>query len=216
MSDKEPIERAKEVLVYGPIGLAMYLRDTAPSFMKVFVARGRAELDQQRRTVGEQLGQVRDVGATTTDSTAPQILRIVAEGLERVRETAEGAIGTISGWAGESVSWSPDAGTTDPQEGTSDAGPSAGDDATTGGEASDTPTARAPGSGATATGAPATPTANPDVLAIPDYDELSASQVVDRLEGLSVDDLRAIRDHEQATRARATILGKIEQLERPS
>ena len=49
-------------------------------------------------------------------------------------------------------------------------------------------------------------------LAIPDYDELSASQVVDRLDGLSAGALDAIRAYEQAHRGRATILGKIEQL----
>ena len=192
---KEPIERAKEALVYGPIGLAMYLRDTAPSFMKVFVARGRAELNQQRRTVGGQLGQARTVGATATDNTAPQLLRIVADGLDRVRETAEGAIGTISSWAGESVSRAPGEGTP-----TGDTAP----------EAAPTTDAVTSAEPEVAQGIDAS------ALAITDYDELSASQVVDRLEGLSPSDLAAIRDYEQATRARATILGKIEQLDRPA
>ena len=49
--DKETVERAKEILLYGPIGLALYVRDTAPSFLKVFVARGRAEFDQRKRSV---------------------------------------------------------------------------------------------------------------------------------------------------------------------
>ena len=51
-------------------------------------------------------------------------------------------------------------------------------------------------------------------LAIPDYDDLSASQVVDRLVGLGATDLEAIRSHEVSHRGRATILGKIEQLTR--
>lgn len=195
MSDaKESIERAKEVLVYGPVGLALYLRDTAPSFMKVFVARGRAELDQQRRTVGDQLGQARNVGASATDSTAPQLLRLVTEGIERVRGTAEGALSTISDWAGESVSSSPGASDAPEAQGAAlaeDAGPAEPSAGTRGAAAADT-------------------------LAIADYDELSASQVVDRLEGLAPGDLAAIRDYERASRARATILGKIEQLERPA
>ena len=49
-------------------------------------------------------------------------------------------------------------------------------------------------------------------LAIPGYDTLSASQVVPRLEGLSPAELDAIRAYEQATRARKTILTRIEQL----
>jgi hypothetical protein len=49
-------------------------------------------------------------------------------------------------------------------------------------------------------------------LGIPDYDELSASQVVERLDGLQRSELEAIRDYEEAHRARRTILFKIEQL----
>jgi hypothetical protein len=51
-------------------------------------------------------------------------------------------------------------------------------------------------------------------LSIPDYDELSASQVVQRLPGLSADELEAIRAYETRGRGRRTILGKIDQLAR--
>jgi hypothetical protein len=49
-------------------------------------------------------------------------------------------------------------------------------------------------------------------LAIPGYDTLSASQVVPRLEGLSVAELEAVRAYEEATRARKTVLTRIDQL----
>ena len=49
-------------------------------------------------------------------------------------------------------------------------------------------------------------------LAIPGYDTLSASQVVPRLEGLSSEELEAIRVYEEATRARKTVLSRIDQL----
>ena len=49
-------------------------------------------------------------------------------------------------------------------------------------------------------------------LAIPGYDTLSASQVVPRLEGLSGDELEAIRAYEEGTRARKTVLTRIDQL----
>jgi hypothetical protein len=49
-------------------------------------------------------------------------------------------------------------------------------------------------------------------LAIPGYDTLSASQVVPRLEGLSPAELEAIRAYEEATRARKTVLTRIDQL----
>jgi hypothetical protein len=57
--------------------------------------------------------------------------------------------------------------------------------------------------------------AGPDVseLAIPDYDSLSASQVVTRLEGLSADELEAVRAYESAHRGRKTILNKVAQLQ---
>src|SRR5262245_14962055 len=52
-----------------------------------------------------------------------------------------------------------------------------------------------------------------DELAIPDYDSLSASQVVTRLEGLSPDELEAVRAYEAAHRGRKTILNKVAQLQ---
>ena len=51
------------------------------------------------------------------------------------------------------------------------------------------------------------------VLAIPDYDSLSASQVVPRLAGLTTDELEAVRRYETAHRARRTILGRVAQLQ---
>jgi hypothetical protein len=64
-------------------------------------------------------------------------------------------------------------------------------------------------------GGPAPAAAAPPLsssLAIPGYDTLSASQVVPRLEGLSGDELEAIRRYEEATRARKTVLTRIDQL----
>ena len=55
----------------------------------------------------------------------------------------------------------------------------------------------------------------PDVadLAITDYDSLSASHVVTRLPGLTLDELEAVRAYELAHRGRKTILNKIVQLQ---
>jgi hypothetical protein len=60
---------------------------------------------------------------------------------------------------------------------------------------------------------PLEPPVDPGTLAIPDYDSLSASQVVPRLDGLTTDELEAVREYEHATRARKTILNKIVQLQ---
>jgi len=50
-------------------------------------------------------------------------------------------------------------------------------------------------------------------LAIPDYDSLSASQVVTRLPGLAPDELERVRAYEAAHRGRKTILNRIAQLQ---
>ncbi|HET7476571.1 MAG TPA: hypothetical protein VFJ97_11195 [Dermatophilaceae bacterium] len=50
-------------------------------------------------------------------------------------------------------------------------------------------------------------------LAIPGYDALSAPQVVQRLDGLSPDELESVRAYEAATRNRKTILSRIAQLQ---
>jgi len=50
-------------------------------------------------------------------------------------------------------------------------------------------------------------------LAIPDYDNLSASQVVPRLDGLTSDELEAVRRYERRHRHRKTILNRVAQLQ---
>jgi len=49
-------------------------------------------------------------------------------------------------------------------------------------------------------------------LAIPSYDSLSAPQVVQRLDGLSRDEVEAVRAYEAATRGRRTILTRADQI----
>ena len=70
------------------------------------------------------------------------------------------------------------------------------------------PAAAAPAPRPAASSAPAVGT-----LAIPDYESLSASQVVPRLEGLANAELDAVRGYEAAHRGRKTILNKIAQLQ---
>ena len=66
---------------------------------------------------------------------------------------------------------------------------------------------------ATAPAAAAEPAPAAGELAIPDYDALSASQVVPRLAGLAADELDAVRRYEAANRGRKTILSRIAQLD---
>src|SRR5690606_33944085 len=55
--------------------------------------------------------------------------------------------------------------------------------------------------------------AEAEALAIPDYDNLSASQVVPRLDGLTPDELEAVRRYERKHRHRKTILNRVAQLQ---
>ena len=192
--DKDAGERAKELLVYGPIGLALYLRDTAPSFLRLFVSRGRNEFDQRRREVAGQIDQAKVVGENTAAFGGPQVLRLVSDGLAAVRGRAEEALGALGVLADDGSPNTHEANTGPRASTTSDADPKAGVSANAF-EGASSAVARSGGG-----------------LALADYDDLSASQVVDRLEGLSAGDLEAIRRYEAEHRARNTILGKIELL----
>ena len=175
--DRTATEQALDWFVYGPIGFALYVRDTAPSFLKLFVARGRAVVDDQRRNVEGQLGQARSVGEVASAYGGPQVLRLVTDQLANAKARAGEAIdalGTLTGAA-------------KPPEPVAEPG-----------------------------GPAAAPTQAGGGLAIQDYDELSASQVVDRLDGLSQPELDAVREYETSHRARNTVLGKIERLTRPA
>lgn len=74
----------------------------------------------------------------------------------------------------------------------------------------------ATGNGQAAAAAPVAAPPDADALAIPGYDTLSASQVVQRLGGLSADELEAVRSYEAATRGRKTVLHKVAQLQAAS
>jgi len=76
------------------------------------------------------------------------------------------------------------------------------------------PPPAAPVRSAAQAGAPgAGVTPHSEDLAIPGYDSLSASQVVQRLASLSAAELDAVRDYEATTRGRRTILARISQLQ---
>ncbi|MGZ4675514.1 MAG: hypothetical protein ACXVJ7_10655 [Acidimicrobiia bacterium] len=182
MSDNDtPIERAVELLVYAPIGLAMFAKDTVPTFLKMFVARGQTEVTQRRKTAETQATQYKTIGQMAVKYGGPEVKRQAGAAAETVRKRAED---TLAGIAAA--------------------------------------TAPAPAPGAAAGGAPRRPTqagtapsaANGTAgeLPITGYDLLSATQIIERLEGLPRPDLLAVKAYEVAHRARTTILGKISQL----
>jgi len=80
-------------------------------------------------------------------------------------------------------------------------------------EATTAPAAAPAFNGNAVSASPSGPPPTSDGLAIPGYDSLSASQVVQRLAGLASGELEAVRGYEALTRGRRTILNRIAQLQ---
>ncbi|MEN3315602.1 MAG: hypothetical protein V7605_1836 [Acidimicrobiaceae bacterium] len=183
-----PLERVLDVALYGPIGLAVAVREGLPRWAEV----GRRQLDTR-------LTMARVVGRLAVD----QGSRHGGEIARRLADQADALLGAL-GLVGEPSDRSPDPGPVDTAV-VDDAEPATTDDR-------HAPPVPAPAPAAPAAPAPAAATQDPAHLAIPGYDTLSASQVVQRLPGLSADELEAVRIYEAAGRARKTILLKVAQL----
>jgi hypothetical protein len=208
---QNPIERAVDMLVYAPIGVAMFAKDTVPTFMKMFVSRGQTELQKQEKSLRDRANQYRAVGKFAVKYGGPEVKRQAGSKLDGARRACEETFsGLIVNRGGGESTQAPPPGPA----------PTAAEDdapvaAPTKVEArsaivNGATNGNATGNGASTVRAPAAPPA-PE-LAIPEYDQLSASQVVERLVGLSSGELDAVREYELAHRGRNTILGKITQL----
>jgi hypothetical protein len=222
----DTIDRALRLLVYGPVGFACYMRDNASTFIEVFAQRGKREVGNARRAVEDLLGR------PTTDSTSTSASASRApSGTSEPRPSGPPPTTAATNSPASPAGGAParrsagarvrPAGTAPPAGAPRPDGPSAGPSTATSGTpaASSTSTSGTPAASSTSTsGTPAAPTggAAPTVpaaeLPIPGYDLLSASQVIERLEGLSRGALERIREHELTHRARRTILASIDHL----
>lgn len=213
MSEQQnPLERAVDLLVFAPVGVAMFAKDTVPTFLKMFVSRGQTEIARQKKSLHDQANQYRTVGRFAVKYGGPVVKQQAEERLDGARRMAEETIsGLVPSRSSEADAPQPapaakaapkpppkirDTPKIETHRGAATNGATNG--AATNGKSAPKPTAP------TAHVAPA--------LAIPGYDQLSASQVVERLDGLTPDELDAVRTHELAHRGRNTILGKITQL----
>ena len=201
MSDNGKTDRALDLLVYAPVGVALYLRDTVPTFVNLFVSRGRAELGQRRQRAQDQVAQARAMGEFAVNFGGPKVREHVEKGIALARKGAESVLGGAGDEGGVSDA---------ADEGPSPAPASQPDRAAANSKAASRPAGESTNTSTTTTTAAPAPAAT--TLVIPDYDELSASQVVERLDGLPASELDAVRAYEEAHRARRTILYKIEQL----
>jgi hypothetical protein len=206
VAENDPVDKALRLFVYAPLGFAAYLRDSGPTLMTVLVTRGKREADGARRVVEERLG-LRTPPALPTQPIAQRF----ADGLGRFATQA----GTVVAGVARPVV---DAATNAATNATANTAPSSRASAASAASAtSAAPSAPTNGSGthSSATEAPAEPTAAATSgadLPIADYDGLSATQIIERLDGLSRGALDRIRDYELAHRARRTILATIDQL----
>jgi hypothetical protein len=206
------IEQALDLFVYAPIGAALTARDEFP----IFIAKGRERVTGQL-TLAKMFGQF----------AVAQGQREAQKLAEKLREQAIERATRLAGAASKPTPSAPRAAS----NGSQTAGAAAAVSGAAAALASD-PAMRAlpprrstPAAGpvspaesvaAAGNGSPTRPAVDaPPVgdLAIPGYDNLSASQVVQRLAGLSTPELEAVRRYEAATRGRRTILSKVSQLQ---
>ena len=232
MAEQDPLAKALRLFLYTPVGLAAYLMDSAPTFMELFVARGRIEVGKARTELGQRLGRSAPE-APAVPAETPLAQRL-ADGFGKAATAASQAGTMIAAVAGPVVSAATSAATSAASAAASSAasaaasvasaasgssaspGAARAQDATGSPEATSTSSATdgvtEPSAASTAgsTGSASTPGAGE--LPIPGYDQLSASQIVEHLEGLSKVALDRIKLYELAHRARRTILATIDQL----
>jgi hypothetical protein len=206
------VERALEVLVYAPLGFGLWLRDLAPSLLRTVVARGRAEVDRRQEQAQQRITTARSMGQVALAFGVPELRKRASAHLERAEEQVQSVQDQADRLAAQLTGTRRN-----------------GDAPTATRSTARTPAPARRASAPATTSAPATATAKPGTakpakdtgpaaavaaahLPIPGYDALSASQVVERLTGLGVDDLAAVRTYEGEHRNRRTILGKIDQL----
>jgi hypothetical protein len=207
--EKPPLDRALDLFVYAPVGMALYVRDMFPSMMGIFVSRGKREVKSHlpghepappptppvpmpdvadiRRKMGDSIGLARGVAGGGI-GLARDMTGTALQGLMAFRNLAAQAAAED-----QETTWRPEADVPPVSAFTDPGSAPLADRAAAGASGND---------------------AGPAVedLPIPDYDELSASQVIERLEGLDASSLDAIRSYEASHRGRNTILGKIAQL----
>ena len=184
---KNPIDQALDVFVFAPLGLLFSARETIPQL---------AEKGRQYVTAARHMGEF---------------------ALGQGREQAERAVRQAGDQAGQTLSVVGGLTARRPSAPRHTATPAAPTKRETPPPAPPPPApegAAARAEAATDTGGNGrVPGPSVESLAIPGYDTLSASQVVQRLGGLSADELEAVRAYEESGRQRKTILAKVEQLQ---
>lgn len=177
-----------------PLDLAVDLLVYAPIGLAVaardlvptLVERGRRQLDPQ-------VGMARTIGHLAVAQGRSQAEKALGTAIDRARAQAEATLRQVGVL---------------PEDPAATPAPAPAEKASASGRA----TVPEPTAAPAAAPAPHQQTSAVD-LSIPDYDSLSASQVLPRLSSLSISELAAVRTYEEAHRGRKTILHKIAQLQ---
>ncbi len=200
---KSPIDQWFEVFVYAPLGFALDARQLFPKFVdrgrsQVVLARviGKYAVKHGSNLAGDRLGQSQSQIAAVL-----QTLGLLPEEHE-ADDRAD-----VEAFEAEAVVFHDEPATPADTEAEPDRAAGAAS------RPDDGPTAAPTDEPARPPGHHDQPAVAAGDLAIPDYDNLSASQVVPRLAGLSTEELEAVRRYESARRGRKTILNKIAQLQ---
>ncbi len=203
MTSKTPAERALDILVFAPLGLALSARDLLPSL----VERGRKQFSGQ-------VTQARVIGQFAVKQGSKE----AGKAFEKARSSAESTLSARLGENGAAPATEARAPAPSRPAPTQVRPAPTTVRPTPAAASAPTPAAAGPGPSpepvrAAPSPAPGAPAPLASTLAIPAYDSLSASQVVPRLSGLSPTELEAVRDYESAHRGRKTILNRVAQLQ---
>jgi hypothetical protein len=180
---RSQLDQALDLFVYAPLGLALMARDELPKLAE----KGRAQLNAQLN-LAKMVGQFAVTQARREIQrrlTPQEPAKAASSGTASSATAMNGTAGVAPG-AGEETPLEPAGHGRTPDDGTG-AGTTSVDQASDGGDAGE--------------------------LAIPNYDSLSASQVVQRLGGLTPKELEAVGSYEALHRHRRTILNRVKQLQ---
>lgn len=213
---KSPLEQLLDLLVYAPVGIAVTATEELPKL-----------IEKGRTRITGQVAMARMMGQFAVAQGQQQAEKLVKDASERLND-----LGIVPGTRPASAPAKQPVPATDAASGgaparheTTAPAASSASSASTGPTPPTAPSASTEpavpqGNGTQPAGSngsqpPAARPAGPPAgdLAIPGYDSLSASQVVQRLAGLSGEELEAVRSYETANRGRKTILSRVAQLQ---
>jgi hypothetical protein len=212
---------------------------SVPDLVGEALSKSCAQLAEAEERISEEVRKARMIGQVAVTFGGRHLRREVDARLRDAREAAGGVASFLPGAGGEpngagapgapkvsatatptAPASPPDAGATpSPAKKASAASATAAKPAaarkpaakTTGARKATKASSAKKASGATKRADRPAPAASAD-LPIPEYDGLSASQVVSRLSGLSPEELRAIRSYEEGSRGRRSVLVALDRL----